>query len=180
MAEAELIVDFPTATTNPRNNRSVYFADMVEMCIVPRLDDYEEAHGRDLWYDHSDYTRMRLARQDSVLHVREMISAGIPVRYSGTEDGDEDRLPNIDDCLIGIEHLLTPATVLEFIVCKLRCFRVVLAEQTRQRLIQFMNPSDCNGWDHTVAVASMTVTRRAAVRARNLGKLQRDTVSFLW
>ena len=177
MAEAaELIVDFPTATTNHRNNMSVHFADMAEMYIIPpRLDDCEDApRRRDLWCDHSDYTRMRLARQDSVLHVREMISAGIPVRYSGTEDGDEDRPPNVDDSLIGIEHLLTPATILEFIVCKLRCFRVVLAEQARQR--QRMNPPDMIGWDH-IAVASITVTRRAAVRARMRGKLQCDAVS---
>ena len=156
---------------------SVQFADMAEMYIIPRLDDCEDApRRRDLWSDHSDYTRMRLARQDSVLHVREMISAGIPVRYSGTEDGDEDRPTNVDDCLIGIEHLLTPATILEFLGCKLRCFRVVLAEQARQRQIQFMNPSDCFGWNH-IAVASITVTRRATVRARKLGKLQCDAVS---
>ena len=87
---------------------------------------------------------------------------------------DEDAPPNVDDCLIGIEHLLTPATVLEFIVCKLRCFRVVLAEQARQR--QRMNPPDCFGWNH-IAVASITVTRRTAVRARTLGKLQCNAVS---
>jgi hypothetical protein len=167
----KLIVDFPTANTDHRHNRSVHFADMAEMYIVPRHDGNEEVLQQDLWYDHSDYTRMRLARQYSVLHVREIISAGIPVRYSGTGDGDEDRPPNVDDCLIGIEHLLTPANILEFIVCRRRCVGVVLEEQARQR--QRMNPPDMIGWD-SISIASISETRRAAVRAHKLGKLQRD------
>ena len=168
----KLIVDFPTATNDHhRHNRSVHFADTSERYIVPRHDDNEEVRQKDLWYINSDYSRMNLSRRNSALQAREMISAGIPVRYSGTEDGDEDRPPNVDDCLIGIEHLLTPATILESMACRRRCVGVVLEEQARQR--QRMNPPDMIGWDH-IAVASIAETRRAVVRARKLGKLQRD------
>jgi len=35
--------------------------------IVPRLDDNEHVHRRDLWYNDSDYSRMKLANQKSIL-----------------------------------------------------------------------------------------------------------------
>eukprot|EP00984_Skeletonema_dohrnii_P028625 scaffold18670_cov78-Skeletonema_dohrnii-CCMP3373.AAC.4 len=90
-----------------------------------------------------------------------MASAGLPVSYSG-----DDGAPN--DCLVGIEHLLTPATAYEVMACRRRCVRAVLQEQARQR----MNPSACETfrWDN-IAIASFVESRRAAVRARKLGKL---------
>ena len=177
MAAGKLIVDFPTATTTDhRHNRSVHFADMAEMCIVPRLVDYEDARGRDLWYSNSEYSRMNLARRNSALQAREMISAGIPVSYSGTGRARDDGSPDEDDSLIGIEHLLTPATILEFMACRRRCVGVVLEEQARQR--QRMNPPDMIGWD-SISIASIAETRRAVVRARKLGKLQRDAADAI-
>eukprot|EP00984_Skeletonema_dohrnii_P023402 scaffold12501_cov87-Skeletonema_dohrnii-CCMP3373.AAC.1 len=156
----ELIVDFPTHRS--RSKRSVHFADTAKLHIVPRLDDNKHVHRRDLWYNDSDYSRMKLANQKSILKARAMASAGLPVSYSG-DDGAH------NDCLIGIEHLLTPATAYEVMACRRRCVRAVLQEQARQR----MNPSACETfrWDN-IAIASFVESRRAAVRARKLGKLQ--------
>eukprot|EP00985_Skeletonema_marinoi_P032306 scaffold39098_cov128-Skeletonema_marinoi.AAC.10 len=160
MAE-ELIVDFPTHRS--RSTRSVLFADTAKLHIVPRHDDREGVHRNDLWYNGSDYSRMKLANQKSVLKVRAMASAGAPVSYSG-DDGPS------DDCLIGLEHLLTPATILGVMACRRRCVRAVLQEQARQR----MN-SDIFGWNN-IAMASFDETRKAAVRARKLGKLHHVSI----
>ncbi|KAK1732584.1 hypothetical protein QTG54_016725 [Skeletonema marinoi] len=157
----ELIVGFPTHRS--RSMRSVHFTDTAKLHIVPRLDDREGVHRNDLWYNGSDYSRMKLANQKSVLKVRAMASAGAPVSYSG-DDGPS------DDCLIGLEHLLTPATILGVMACRRRCVRAVLQEQARQR----MN-SDIFGWNN-IAMASFDETRKAAVRARKLGKLHRDSI----
>jgi len=49
--------------------------------------------------------------------------------------------------------------------------RAVLQEQAMQR----MNPSATFRWD-AIATASYVETRKAAVRARKLGKLHRDSI----
>jgi hypothetical protein len=159
----ELIVDFPTHRDR-RSMRSVQFADTMEMHIVDRHDDNEDVDRHDLWYNRSDYSRMRRAIQNSVLEVRAMASAGVPISYSGN-DGSS------NDCLIGIEHLLTRANAFEAMACRRRCVRAVLQEQARQR----MNPSDTFGWD-AIAAASYVETRKVAVRAWKLGKLHRDSI----
>ena len=153
--QQQLIVDFPTSH---RNNRSVHFSDTSEMCIVPRHEDNHGVRRQDLWYNKADYSRMKLAAAESVLEVREMASAGIPVRYS-----------SLDVCLVGIEHLLTPETQLHVRLCRLRCVGAVLEEQARQ----MMNPSETFGRDN-IAMASLGETRGAAVRARKLGKLHHE------
>ena len=157
----ELIVGFPTHRS--RSMRSVQFTDTAKLHIVPRLDDSEHVHRSDLWYNGSDYSRIKLANRKSALKVRAMASAGVPVSCSG-----DDSAPN--DCLIGIEHLLSPATILGVMAYRRRCVRAVLQEQARQA----MNP-DTFGWDN-IAIASFDETRRAAVRARKLGKLHRDSI----
>ena len=148
--QQQLIADFPA--TRRHRNRSVRFSETSEMCIVPRHEDNDGVRRQDLWYNKADYSRMRLATQKSVLRVREMASAGIPISYSGDEG-------SFDVCLVGIEHE----------VCRLRCVGAVLEEQARQ----MMNPYGTFGWDNT-AMASLSETRRAAVRARKLGKLHRE------
>ena len=116
----ELIVNFPTHRTRPMM-RSVKFADMPEMYIVDRHHDNQDVDRHDLWYNESDYSRMRRAIQNSVLEVRAMASAGVPVSYS---DSGNDGSSN--DCLIGIEHLLTQASAFEVNECRRRCVRAVL------------------------------------------------------
>ena len=147
--QQQLLVDFPTSH---RNNRSVRFSETSEMCIVPRHEDNDGVRRQDLWYNKADYSRMRLATQKSVLRVREMAAAGIPISYSGDEG-------SFDVCLVGIEHE----------VCRLRCVGAVLEEQARQ----MMNPSETFGWDN-IAMTSLGESRGAAVRARKLGKLHHE------
>eukprot|EP00986_Skeletonema_menzelii_P011165 scaffold5674_cov142-Skeletonema_menzelii.AAC.1 len=120
---------------------------------------------------------MTLARQNSVRKVRALASAGVPVSYSGAgHEGSP-----FHECLIGIERLLTSTTIVAVVTCRRRCIRVVLEEQARQRQSrQRVNPSsesgtDIFGWDD-IAFASIDATRRAAVRARKLGKLHHDSV----
>jgi hypothetical protein len=144
--------------------RSVQFADTSEMYIVDHHDDNEGVDRHDLWYNKQDYSHMRLAIQKSVLKVRAMASTGVAISYSG-DDG------SFDDCLMGIEHLLTPASALKIKACRARCVRAVLQEQARQT----MNPSAMFGWE-SIAAASFAETRKAAVRARKLGKLHKDSI----
>ena len=157
--QQQLLVDFPTTH---RNKRSVRFSETSEMCIVPRHEDNHGVRRQDLWYNKADYSRMKLAATESVLEVREMASAGIPVSYSGDEG-------SFDVCLVGIEHLLTPETQLQVRLCRLRCVGAVLAEQARQ----MMNPSETFGWDN-IAMASLGESRGAAIRACKLGKLHHE------
>ena len=153
--QQQLLVDFPTTH---RNKRSVRFSETSEMCIVPRHEDNHGVRRQDLWYNKADYSRMKLAATESVLEVREMASAGIPVRYS-----------SLVVCLVDIEHLLTPETQLHVRLCRLRCVGAVLEEQARQ----MMNPSETFGWDN-IAMASLGESRGAAVRACKLGKLHHE------
>ena len=169
MAEQQqLIVDFPT---HRNNNRSVHFSDTSELYTVPRHDDNEEVcRQEDLWCNKADYSRMRRAVKKSVRKIREEVSAGVPISYfyDGSLDAEDD-----DDCLIGIEHLLTPDIILKVKIGRLRCTRAVLQEQARQII---MNPSSeimFFGWD-SIAMASLGETRRAAVRARKLGQLHHE------
>ncbi len=157
----QLIVDFPTHRN--RSRRSVQFAELTEIHIVDRHENNENVDRHDLWHNKMDYSRMRLALKNSIFKVRAMASAGVPVSYSDTGAAN--------DCLVGIEHLLTPATVLDVKTCRRRCTRAVLREQARQA----MNTSDSCGWDD-IAIASLVETRRTAFRARQLGKLHREAI----
>jgi hypothetical protein len=144
--------------------RSVQFAETAELYTVDRHEDNEGVDRHDLWYNESDYSRIRLAIRNSVNEVRAMVSAGDPVSYSGN-DGSS------NDCLIGIEYLLTQANAFSVLVCRRRCVRAVLLEQARQRT----NPSATSRWD-AIAIASLFETRRAVSRAWELGKLHRDSI----
>ena len=72
---------------------------------------------------------------------------------------------------IGIAHLLTPACVNEVMACRARCKRAVLAEQARQDLY----PSARSRWED-IALASFAQTRKAVLRARELGKLHQESI----
>jgi len=73
---SELIVDFHTQRDRSIwRMRSVQFADTSEMYIVVRHHDNQDVDRRDLWYNRTDYSRMRSAIQKSVRIVRAMASA---------------------------------------------------------------------------------------------------------
>ena len=176
----ELIVDFPTQRCqcnrhNHHRHRGVRFADFVETYIVERHEDYEESKvtRHDLWYTGLEYRLMKLSVKKDVLKVRARALARIPFNYSGNDedDGDNDDVSNEENsiCCIGIEHLLTSASIFEVNECRARCIRAVLSEQSRQ------GPSSKFRWE-AIAFASLAETRRAAMRARRLGFFHQDSI----
>jgi hypothetical protein len=127
--------------------------------IVERHEDYDTEHKvarHELWYTKAEYHDMRLDIKEDVLEVRSNAADGFPFDYSGDDDASV--------CCIGIEHLLTPACILEVRRCRARCVYAVLAKQATSQ--------DLSG----IALASFAQTRKAALRARTLGKLHRDSV----
>jgi hypothetical protein len=166
----ELIVDFPRR----QRQRSVHFADtdttMAQVHIIePYGDVYGESVARhELWYTSAEYARMQVAVKEDVLEVWRMSRAGVPMSYAA---GNHDR--DTCDCWMGIEYLLSRASVNEVRACRARCVRAVLEEQDRQ-----MNDPSARlrfRWD-AIALASLSQTRRAALRARKLGKMHHDSI----
>jgi hypothetical protein len=151
----------------------VRFADFVETYIVERHEDYEESKvtRHDLWYTGLEYRLMKLSVKKDVLKVRARALARIPFNYSGNDedDGDNDDGGDNSICCIGIEHLLTSASIFEVNECRARCIRAVLSEQSRQ------GPSSKFRWE-AIAFASLAETRRAAMRARRLGLFHQDSI----
>ena len=161
----DLIVDFPLQ----RNHHlAVRFADnMVQQHIVERHEDYDTENTvarHELWFTKAEYHAMRLAIRKDVLEVRSNAADGVPFNYSGYDDtsGEESSV-----CCIGIEHLLTPACVLAVKRCRAQCVYAVLAAQTW--------PQDLSS-SEAIALASFGQTRKVALRARALGKLQQDSI----
>jgi len=154
-----LIVDFPP---HQRNVLAVRFADTAQVNIVERHEDYDTENKvarHELWYTKAEYHDMRLDIKEDVLEVRSNSADGSPFDYSG------DDVASV--CCIGIEHLLTPACMLEVRRCRARCVYAVLAEQARSQ--------DTSSPEMGIALASFAQTRKVALRARTLGKLHRDS-----
>jgi hypothetical protein len=109
---------------------------------------------------------MRRAIEQDALHVRAQALAGVPCSYAGDDDDDAPTSAvERSVCCIGIEHLLTPACMNEKNACRARCKRAVLAEQARQ---------DASEMD--IALASLSQSRKAVLRAWKLGKLHRNSI----
>ena len=145
---AELIVDFPPQ----RNHKVVRFAEPVatHLHIVDRHE-----HKNELWYTKTEYNSVKRNTHRDDLQIRANDSASTFENDSGF--------------WIGIAHLLTPACVLEVKACRLRCKRAVLAEQASQSPSASFRCED-------IALASLSETGKAALRARRLGKLHEDSI----
>jgi len=150
---ADLIVDFP----HQRKNRAVHFAETAQLHIFNRPN----VARHELSYTKSEYDLMKLVVGEDVLAVR----AGRTSREPG--DGSKESV-----CLMGIEHLLTPTCIDEVRACRARCTRAVLTEQARARSASATGFVD---WE-TIAFASLAYTRKAILRARNLGKLHKESI----
>jgi len=100
-------------------------------------------------------------KQD-VLQVRAQALGGAPFNYAGD---DEASTFESSVCCVGIEHLLTPACLLEVKACRARCILAVLIAQAGQ---------DASAMD--IALASLTQTRKAQLRARKRGMLLQDSI----
>ena len=161
-SSGELIVDFPTQRVR---SRSIHFAERSEMKYVKRLTDYDEGiHRHELWYSELEYGLMKRANWDAVHAIRAKSLAGVPVSYGGNDGGSD------DECLVGIEHLLTQGCINAVRTCRERCVHAVLAEQSIQASI----PSRWSA--SNIALASYGQTGDAAIRARKLGQLHRKAI----
>ena len=107
---------------------------------------------------------MKRANYDAIRAIWDKASAGHPLTYfyAGDDDGSD------DECLVGIEHLITQGCINAVRTCRQRCFHAVLSEQRRQASIPSRWRSASN-----IALASFSQTRESAIRARKLGKLHR-------
>jgi hypothetical protein len=168
-------VDFPPQRKHP----VLRFADTVQLYIVERQEDYGKKKNNnnddddnnkvarhELWYTEAEFHSMRRAVEQDALHVRAQALAGVPCSYAGDDDDDASAVESsVSICCIGIEHLLTRACTLEVKACRARCIRAVLAEQARQ------DASEMN-----IALASLSQTRKAKLRAWKLGDLHRNSI----
>jgi len=192
---SNLILDFPQQRKPKQWQRVVRFADTAQLRIVKRHGDTTPRHDlwytksadtaqlrivkrhgdttprHDLWYTKSEYDLMTLAIKRDVLDVRMQALNGADLKYAGNDDADASPEENIV-CCIGIEHLLTPAWMDEAEACRARCRHAVLAEQAKQE--QDPSASARLRWE-AIALASLAETRKAVLRARNLGKLHWDS-----
>jgi hypothetical protein len=156
----DLIVDFPKRRIR---HRAVRFAEVARRYSVERHEDYDTENTvarHELWYTKAEYRDMRLAVKEDVIEVRAKAADGSPFNYSGSDDASV--------CCIGIEHLLTPACLLEVKRCRARCVYAVLAVQAR--------PPGQSTSDVDIALASIGQTRKVAMRARTLGKLHQNAI----
>jgi hypothetical protein len=163
-----------SSTTGTRTG-SVRFADMAQLYTIERHEDcgngkidnnVDNVARHELWYTRSDFHSMRRAIAQDVLQSRAQALAGVPFNYAGDDDAAADES---GVCCFGIEHLLTADIMLEVRACRVRCIHAVLAEQVRQE------PSarfSCEA----IALASFAQTKKVALRARMLGKLQHDSI----
>ncbi len=121
-------------------------------------------------YTSAEFYSMRRAVFEDVLEnlVARTTSNETAAADGDADDNDASALES-SRCLIGIEHLLTPASVNEVMACRARCTHEVLAEQARQA------PSARFRLE-TIAFASLGQTRQAALRARKLGRFHQDSL----
>eukprot|EP00984_Skeletonema_dohrnii_P027103 scaffold16553_cov79-Skeletonema_dohrnii-CCMP3373.AAC.3 len=142
--------------------RSVRFADTAQLYIVERHEDYEKKINNvarhDLWYNETYYYSMRRNVKQDALQVRAQALAGVPFNYAG---GDEASV-----CCVGIEHLLTPAFILETAASRARCILAVLTAQAQagEGAGEYATETD-------IGLASLAQTRKAQLRARLRGML---------
>ena len=150
---ADMIVDFPQH--HRKNQAAVHFSETSQMHVFER----PEVARNELWYTKRDYARMKLAITQDVLAARTS-------REATDDDIDASNESEESVCFMGIEHLLTPAYMNEVRACRARCIQAVLTEQARQ--------GDA-GWDR-IAFVSIAQTRRAKMRARELGQLHQESI----
>ena len=74
----------------------------------------------ELWYTKRDYARMKLAIRRDVLAIRNSNDAVVGDDIDASNESEE------SVCLMGIEHLLTPACMNEVRACRARCIQAVL------------------------------------------------------
>ena len=167
------------------------------------FERYEDSSGRsvaprELWYTSAEYDRIQHAVLEAVFEVRRRLTL-TDSAAAGTHDENEDEdapsqfqaqaeaaegtglsiSNNSNSDCIGIEHLLTRASILEVRTCRARCIQAVLEEQGRQmQMIDrslSLSASLELAWN-AIALSSLTQTRRTMLRAQMLGKIHRESI----
>ena len=153
---ADMIVDFPQH--HRKTHAAVHFSETSQLQVFER----PEVARDELWYTKRDYARMKLAIRRDILAIRNSNDAVVGDDIDALNESEE------SVCLMGIEHLLTPAPACmnEVRACRARCIQAVLTEQARQ---------GGAGWDR-IAFVSIAQTRRAKLRARKLGQLHQESI----
>ena len=156
----DLIVDFP----HQRSFRyAVHFAETAELLIFER----PKVARSELWYTRAEYVHMALRRREDILALR----SGRTLLLEAADIEDDTSTTQAEESLsfMGIEHLLTPASMNEVRSCRTRCIQAVLTEQARQD-----DSSSRLGWE-SIALASLAQTRKAKLRARMLGEFHQQS-----
>eukprot|EP00985_Skeletonema_marinoi_P024414 scaffold16976_cov73-Skeletonema_marinoi.AAC.1 len=139
MTEQQLIIDSPRH--HQRQRRSVQFAEISQLYTFER---YEDSNGmsvapHELWYTSPEYARMKRAVMEAVLQVRQRAMAALSYSAGNNNNHDQDSSPeaeeesSLSDC-IGIEHLITRASMHEVRTCRARCTHAVLEEQQARQM----------------------------------------------
>ena len=158
----DLIVDFP----HQRSFRcAVHFAETAELLIVER----PKVARSELWYTRAEYAHMALRRQEDILALRAGRTSLLEAADADVDDDTSTTQAEESLSFMGIEHLLTPASMNEVRSCRTRCIQAVLTEQARQD-----DSSSRLGWE-SIALASLAQTRKAKLRARMLGEFHQQS-----
>ena len=141
------------------------FAETVELHVFER----PKVARSELWYTRAEYVHMALRRREDILALRSGQTSLLEAADVDVDVNDDTSTTQAEESLsfMGIEHLLTPASMNEVRPCRARCIQAVLTEQSRQ------GPSSRMGWE-SIALASLAQTRKAKLRARMLGELHQE------
>ena len=151
MSKNDLIVDFPNlaarlpnvieANEDEEAKASVHFDRTSTVVFFHTPDDIERSK---MWYTAEDYTEMKQAVTRASISARNKL----PLSLSRSSSCDSVRsTPSIileddndDECLTGIEHLLSVKLIKKAYARRMQCLNAVLDEQERQRYWGKSNP----------------------------------------
>ena len=147
MSKNDLIVDFPNlaarlpnvieANEDEEAKSSVHFDRTSTVVFFQTPDDIERSK---MWYTAEDYTEMKQAIRRASISARNKLplsSSCDSVRSTPSIILDED---TDDECLTGIEHLLSMKLIKKTYARRMQCLNAVLDEQERQRYWGKSNP----------------------------------------
>ena len=147
MSKSDLIVDFPNLSARLPNvieanedeeaKSSVHFDRTSTVVFFQTPDDIERSK---MWYTAEDYTEMKQAVRRASISARNKLplsSSCDSVRSTPSIILEDD---NDDECLTGIEHLLSMKLIKKTYARRMQCLNAVLDEQERQRYWGESNP----------------------------------------
>ena len=138
-----LIVDFPSrrrgsimrSSNKPENNESkkvsgvsVSFAKSMHIQFFQAPDDVDES---EIWYTSEEYKDMKESNRQAVVRVhRKLRTPSLSTDDDGSQSSKATTLLE-DECLTGIEHLLSVKIIKKVRACRKECLNAVLQVQDR-------------------------------------------------